>query len=646
MNTIGELLDLSTAKVKRLFDFTEKYYFLKYLVFKKIWSPKKILLIIKFFLSADKHISAMYRQKIYLAALNDQYNKWIKKHYPSKKIINTQKKQSKEFIYKPKISIIIPTYNTPDKFLRECIGSVINQTYWNWEICIVDDASTDEKVREIIKEYASSNKKIKYSFRSRNGHISKASNDALKLASGEFIGLLDHDDSLWPNALYEVAKVINKDPTVDFIYSDEDKLEEDGKTHTEPFLKPDWSPDYLRSINYIAHFSVVRKKIVDEIGGFRPGFEGAQDWDLFLRITRRTDNIVHIPSILYSWRKSPVSAASGFVGIIKKYAYLNQKKVLEQDLRARRLKGDVYQVSQGLWRIKCKIKGNPLVSIVVPTKDKYGYISDCLKSIVDKTTYRNYEIIIIDTGSTDKRVWSLYEDIKTVHRKTKVLKWRKIFNFSKVCNYGASGSKGRFLVFLNNDTKVLTPDWIESMLEHAQRSMIGAVGCKLLYPNGTIQHVGIVVGLTGFSGHIFQGLKEDGYPYVPFGSVDWVRNYTAVTAACMMIEKKKYIKSGKMDEQLSLCGNDVELCLRLNKQYTNLYTPFAKLIHHESVTRKNIPIPIKDYRRSYIVYKEIFDSGDRYFNKNLSLLHSIPAFSDARENSILKKYRKIWIAKS
>jgi len=324
--------------------------------------------------------------------------------------------------HQPKISLITPVYNPEKKHLIECIESVLNQSYPNWELCLVDDASTKKYVKEILDNYSKKDKRIKVKFRDKNGHICVASNDALKMAKGEYIGLLDHDDFLWPNALYEVVKLINQKPHVQFIYSDEDKLDYDGKTHVDPFFKPDWSPDYLRSINYITHFAVLKKSLIDKIGGFRVGTEGAQDWDLFLRASFYLEKnigqchpldeknpIQHISTILYSWRKTSQSTASEkHASTVKNYAYKNQKKVLADDLKRRGYEGLVEPTKYlGLWRVRYKIIGNPLVSIIIPTKDKYEYISLCLNSIIKKTSYKNYELVIVDTGSNDKSLYFL-----------------------------------------------------------------------------------------------------------------------------------------------------------------------------------------------------------------------------------------------
>ena len=557
------------------------------------------ILVTKGPIGVIEKIRSKINQNKQTLSINQRYQIWLNKNYPGKLELKKQKLENNKFKLRPKISIITPVYNTPEKLLCECIESVINQTYENWELCLADDASTKPYVKKILEEYTKKDKRIKVFYRKENGHICKASNDALKLATGEFIALLDHDDILWPNALFEVAKLINKNPEIQFIYSDEDKLSEDGKSHIDPFLKPDRSPDYLRSINYITHFTVIKKNLVDKVGGFRPGFEGAQDWDLFLRVTRKIEKnnkaIEHIPTVLYSWRKSPTSTSSEkYVDQIKTYAFESQKKTLEDDLKERGFPGKVFPTEYlGLWRIKYDIIGEPLVSIIIPTKDQYKYISKCLSSILKKTTYKNYEIIIVDTGSTDKKVFNLYKNLLECHSREggnpvsiHYLN-EKQFNFAKVCNFGTKESKGKYLLFLNNDTEVTTQDWIESLLEHAQRKEIGAVGCKLLYPNGTIQHAGVVFNPKNklenmtLPDHAFKGYRN-GYDYTINNSrIYGVSNYLALTGACLMIEKKKFLKAGQFNEKLKIAFNDVDLCLKLFKQgYFNVFTPFSVLIHH------------------------------------------------------------------
>ena len=326
------------------------------------------------------------------------------------------------------------------------------------------------KTRDIIKKYADQDDRIKYVFREKNGHICEASNSALELAEGTYIALLDHDDVLWPNALYENVALINEHPDAKFIYSDEDKLNEAGTKHEDPFFKPDWSFEFLRSINYITHFAVLDRKLVEEGRRFPARLrKGAQDWDLFLRASRELDQVYHIPTVIYSWRKSPTSTAQS--PSAKDYAYVNQEKALRDDIKARGLEAKLsWQIPLLMWRVDYKVKDDPLVSIVIPTKDQYGFIKRCLASIKEKTVYDNFEVVIVDTGSTDERVWDLYETYQRLGQGTRVVKWhKKPFNFASACDFGADKAKGEYLLFLNNDTEVISKSWIGDMLGYAQQ---------------------------------------------------------------------------------------------------------------------------------------------------------------------------------
>ena len=521
-----------------------------------------------------------------------EYTKWFKHNFPKESELSAQRSRQEKFKSKPLISVLVPTYNTNIKHLRECIESVLTQTYVNWELCLADDSSTDPKVRKTIEEYAAKDKRIKYVFRKENGHICKASNSALELAKGEYIALLDHDDYLWPNALYENVALINEHPDAKFIYSDEDKLSETGRKHEDPFFKPDWSPEFLRSINYITHFAVLNRQLVNKVGGFRAGYEGAQDWDLFLRASRQLEEVYHVPTVLYSWRKSDTSTAK--TASAKDYAYVNQEKALRDDIKARGLKAKLsWQVPLLMWRVDYEVNDDPLVSIVIPTKDQHRFIKRCLSSIKSKTSYGNFEVVIVDTGSTDKKVWELYEAYKDLGKGLRVVKWqKKPFNFASACDFGAEKSKGDYLLFLNNDTEVITKSWVEDMLGFAQQKDIGAVGCKLYYPDKKIQHAGIVLGVggqdgtPGIAGHYFPAFI-DSPPQDPAQPlyIGGARDFTAVTAACVMVSKKKFEDVKGFDPVFRIAFNDVDFCLKLyDKGLRNVYLPQVTLYHYESIS--------------------------------------------------------------
>jgi GT2 family glycosyltransferase len=573
--------------------------------------------------------------------IEKDYKRWFKRNYPNKKELARQAKLQKNFANRPLISILVPTYNTKHKYLRACIDSVIAQSYDNWELCIADDASTDAEVRETIEEYTQKDKRIKKVFRKSNGHISKASNSALKISKGEYIALLDHDDLLWPNALFENVKAINNKPEIDFLYSDEDKIDRNGTKHSDAFFKPDWSPEFLRSINYITHFAVIRRELVEKIGGFRPGYEGAQDWDLFLRISRETQNIHHIPKVLYSWRM--IESSTALQPSAKDYAYVNQKKALEDDIKTRGLNADIeWEIPFSMWHVAYKLKTNPKVSIIIPTKDQHGFISRCLESIKEKTTYDNFEIIIVDTGSTDENVWELYDKYKKDMPNAKVVKWNAEFNFSSVCNFGANKATGEYFIFLNNDTEVITKRWIEEMLGYAQQDEIGAVGCKLYYPDGKLQHAGIILGVggqsgtPGIAGHFFPAYR-DNPPQTPTQKLymGGTRNFTAVTAACVMVSKNKFNSVHGFDPKFKIAFNDVDLCLKLlNKNWRNVYLPHVQLFHYESVSIGKLGTKKRDSELFAKEIQLILNKSDYIIQKE-PYYH--PEFRRDIANAMLKK---------
>lgn len=551
-----------------------------------------------------------------------QYINWFETQALSNAQLEEQRIASKELENRPLISVLVPTYNTNPKHLEECLQSVVEQTYDNWELCISDDASTNPETKRVIQEFEKKYPSIRAIFNKTNGHIAVSSNIALGMAKGEFVSLLDHDDLLLPNALYETVVKINEHPNADLIYSDEDKLEQD-KYHVEPFFKPDWSPDFLNSCNYITHFATIRTSVMKEINGFTPGTQGAQDWDLFLRISEYTAKIYHIPKILYTWRKSETSTAMSADS--KPYAYINQKTVLRNSIVRRKENAFIdAHPALGFWRVKYSIKKTPIVSIIIPTKDNFKLISQCIDSILSESSYPYFEIVVVDTGSTDQKVHKYYEKITKDTDQIKIVKWDKPFNFSGACNFGANKSKGEYLLFLNNDTQVLPEhsDWIQGLLEHAQHNDAGMVGPKLLFPNGTIQHAGVVLSKRDIAYHPFYGQPEtlDIANYIYIANV---RNTAAVTAACSMVSRKKFDEVGGFDTTLRVTYNDIDLCLKLlDKGYRNIYNPFVVLVHHESMSVGKIQSSDRD-QSEYQEAKKLMDKrwskyleNDPYYNAN------------------------------
>lgn len=524
--------------------------------------------------------------------------------------------------YQPLVSIIMPVYNTPELFLREAINSVIAQVYKNWELCIADDASTLPYVKQILEEYLAKDHRIKVAFRNENGHIAACSNTALNLATGEFISFLDHDDVLTPDALYETVLLLNCHPEADMIYSDEDKLDEQGQ-RTQPYFKPDWSPDLFLSQMYTCHFSVYRRSLVTQLGGFRLAYAGCQDYDLALRLTEKTNKIFHIPKILYHWRIHPKSAASGISA--KPYVYELIEKLLAETISRRGENGRIIEVPgfPGNYTIRYSIQTYKKVSIIIPTKNLGKVLNQCLKSIFEKSTYPTYEVVVINNGSDEAEAasvisfWQIQEP-----KRFKCYDLDIPFNYSKINNYAVSKSQGDYLLFLNNDTEVITPDWIEGMVEQAQRSSIGAVGALLLYPDGLIQHAGVVLGIGEVAGHTHHGFdsKHPGY----FGKIILANNYSAVTGACLMCRREVFDEVGGFDEQIAVAYNDVDLCLKMRQHgYYNIYLPHVVLYHYESKTRGYDDTPEKRDRsrqEAKIIHErwgEVIEN-DPCYNPNLT----------------------------
>ena len=474
--------------------------------------------------------------------------------------------------YRPKISIIVPVYNPEPNWLRDAIESVRRQLYDNWELCLADDASTKPGVRPLLTEYER-DPRIKVVYQPKNQGISAASNAALALADGEYVAFLDHDDELNPDALYQVVQLLNDGGEFDFIYSDEDKRDPGGAL-VSPFFKPDWSPDLQNSSNYVTHFSVYRREIVEEAGGFRTEFDGSQDYDLALRVTERTDRIGHVRKVLYTWRMVPGSAAASSEA--KPYAYEAAKKALTESLNRRGIDGWVEDgKTMGWYRIRYRIPGEPLVSAIIPTRDRADLLAKCLDKLQD-SSYERIEIIVVDNGSVEEATRDLLNS-----RDLKVVRDGGDFNFSRLINAGANAAKGDYLLLLNNDVEAINDDWVEAMLEHAQRPEIGVVGARLLYPTGRPQHEGVALGIGGtFAGHV------DWRDYL--GLSHAVRNCSAVTAAAALTRRSVFDELGGFDEAFRVAYGDVDYCLRARERgYLVVYTPYAALYHHESATRGN-----------------------------------------------------------
>lgn len=554
---------------------------------------------------------------------NNNYELWLLRNAITDAVIQEAEQAIRSFTYTPRISVILPVYNVDEIWLRKCIDSVINQIYKNWELCISDDASTKPHVKEVLNQYAERYSQIKVVYREKNGHISECSNSALAIATGEFIGLLDHDDELSRDALYENVKLLNMYPDADLIYSDEDKITEEGERHS-PFFKPDWSPDLLLSQMYICHFSIYRKTIIDQIGGFRKGYEGSQDYDLALRFTELTDAIYHIPKVLYHWRTIPESTASGAQA--KNYTHYAGLKALIDTLKRRNVDGIVKEIGDysNMFRVSYNLEEEPLVSIIIPTRNMGELLDSCLNSIFSRSLYSNFEVIIIDNGSTEEHTLSVFKKWTDNHGgKIRILPIDIPFNYSKLNNIAVQAANGEYILLLNNDIEVISEDWLGEMVGYAQRRNTGAVGTKLLYTDDTIQHAGVVMGLGGVAGHAFRTLHKSDPGY--FGALLVNRNCSVVTAACLMIKKDLYIEVGGLEEELTVAFNDVDLCLKLlDRGLNNICLNSIELYHHESKSRGAEDTPEKKKRFQgeidYILNKwSKYIEKDPYYNINLSL---------------------------
>jgi len=534
------------------------------------------------------------------------------------------KKEVGNFRIKPKISIILPVFNIDEKWLRMAIESVRNQIYENWELCIVDDASTKPHIKPILTEYSKKDpERIKVKFLEKNQNISGSSNEALSLVKGQFVGLLDHDDEIYQNALYEIA-----DPDLDILYSDENHVTPEGE-RIDPFFKPNYSPDLLLCCHYMVHFIVYRTSLLQSIGGFRKGFEGSQDYDLVLRAVERTNKIHHIPKSLYGWRNLMSSTAVNIDS--KRYAPVAAKKALTEALKRRNVDAiPEYMPELGYFRIKYNIKKTPLVSLIIVTHDRPNLLSVLLSSIEKRTTYPNYEILIIDRKSETKKA---IEFLKTI-KKHKVIRYNKELNISEIYNFGERHANGEYLLLMNDDLEVISEDWIEAMLGPCQRKEVGVVGAQLIYPeesaNGiisgnTIQHAGIVLGIGGIAGHAFRHVPylQNGY----FALNKTIRNYSAVTGACMLVKRKTFNEVKGYDPLLKVSYGDVDFCLRVKKAgYLIIYTPFAKLYHLEGATR-GVLHPTEDAITFVKRWRKELYKIDPYYNPNLTLLRENFALS-------------------
>lgn len=525
----------------------------------------------------------------------------------------------------PRVSILLPTYNTPEIWLRRCLDSVLAQTWPHWELCVADDASTQPQVRRVLEEYAARDERIRIVWRERNGHISAASNSALALASGDYVALLDHDDELHPAALAAVMGEWRLNPQWRMVYTDEDKIDAAGRRY-DPYFKPDWNPDLLMGQNCVSHLGVYARDLVEAVGGFREGLEGSQDWDLALRCSERLapDQIGHVPAVLYHWRAIEGSTARGVQQ--KDYAHEAGRRAVRDHLARLGETAEVLEIDgmYGAFRVRRALpEAVPRVSIVIPTRDHAGLLRRCLTSILERSTYPDYEIVVVDNQSCEVEALACLEEFAE-HPRVRVLRHDHPFNYAAINNEAVAACRGELVCLLNNDIEVITPDWIEELAGHALRPHVGAVGAMLYYPDDTIQHAGVVVGVHGVAAHPYCGMPR-GYPG-QMARARLVQSMSAVTAACLMVRREVYRQVGGLDVDLQVAFNDVDFCLRLcERGYMNVWTPFAELYHHESASRGDEDTPEKKQRFANEVEFMVARWGARLkhdpaYNPNLTLL--------------------------
>lgn len=551
-----------------------------------------------------------YVRDVRRSYVREQYPAWLRNNRPNASDLRRMREEASNFGYKPLISILLPIRDARQTWLKWTLDSMLGQAYPHWELCAMANSSEVNQVLEIISLYRRLDSRIKIWTPNRGAGVSTASNAALAATEGEFVVLLNQDDELSTDALFEVVKLLQEHPEAALVYSDEDKIDAGGNRF-DPYFKPGWSPDLLLSTNYVGHLGAYRKSILEEAGGFQREFDGSQYYDMTLRFTEKTDEIYHVPKVLYQRR-----TVEGFSSDTE-HARDSILSALSEALERRDLQGSVEGGSlSNHFRVKLQIQGEPKVSVIIPTRDNVSLLKNCVESIERLTSYRNYDILIVDNDSDDPATVGYLSS--TPHR---VIRFREEFNYSKINNFAAGEAEGEYLLFLNDDTEVIAERWMEEMLGHAQRKEVGAVGAKLLYPDGRIQHAGVLTGVGNVWGlgvathsHQFYSADSPGYG----GAATIVGNYAAVTAACMMVRRSKFEEVGSFDEKnLPISFNDVDLCLRMRERgYRIIYTPYAELYHHESASRGRKSRPAENiYMREY--WGEVLDN-DPFYNANFS----------------------------
>lgn len=548
--------------------------------------------------------------------------KYHTKLIPTEQELRAQR--NAKFPYMPLISIVVPMYNTKEKYLRELLDSVANQTYVNWQLCLADGSDEGAVCRDIVKEYQKRFFRIAYKA-IKNKNISDNTNEAIAMAEGDFIVFADHDDRLAEFALYEIVKCINETKNVDFIYSDEDKMSADGKKFYSPHFKSDFNIDLLRSVNYICHMVAVSRTLLNKTGLLDNKFDGAQDYDFVLRSVEQAECIKHIPKLLYHWREHVSSTA--FNPDSKKYAYDAGRRALEAHYKRMKIDAGVDRMNYpGYYRTRYELKDNPLVSVIIPNKDHIDDLKRCVESLYEINEYKNIETIIVENNSENKETFEYYEQLKERYGTIRVVIWEKDFNYSAINNFGAGFAKGKYILLLNNDVRFIPDcsDGLKEMVAVCERDDVGIVGSKLYYEDGAIQHAGVILGIRGVAGHAFAGKPHEDMGY--FNRAVIMQDLSAVTAACMLVKKEVYTEAGGLDETLKVAFNDVDFCLKVRENgWLVVFDPYAELIHGESKSRgaEDSVEKIRRFNREIDRFKEKWQQelakGDPYYNVNLTL---------------------------
>ncbi len=592
----------------------------------------------------ENGLRALYiKSKHKLQGLDNDYDyaEWYELTKPTEEELLRQRQDG--MADGPKLSIVMPLFQTPERYLRVMLDSIESQTYGNWELCMADGSPAGQDVSKIVQPYADRDARFRYQILGCNGGISENTNAAMAMAQGDFILLADHDDAMPPNALYEIAKAITEHPDCDVFYSDEDKMDMDGGALFDAHFKPDFNPDLLCSVNYICHQFVVRRQLAEQVGGLRKEFDGAQDYDFIFRCTEQAKGIYHIPKVLYHWRCHQDSTASNPQS--KMYAFEAGSRAIMDHYKRMGIPAEKVEkgVDYGIYHTTFQIPGEPLVSVIIPNKDHHKDLDLCVRSILTRCTYKHLEFVVVENNSRDPETFAYYDAIQKEFPQVRVVFWEREFNYAAINNFGVSHAKGDYLLFLNNDTEPIAENFIEEMLGFCQREDVGAVGARLLYQDDTIQHAGVVVGFGGIAGHTFIGLHRAENSY--FHRAMCAQDYSAVTAACMMSKKSVFEKAGGFSEELAVAFNDIDYCMKVRAQgKLVVYAPYALLYHYESKSRglEDTPEKVARFNREVAIFAkkwpQILRDGDPYYNPNLTLRKSNFALKDLKKETIGQPY--------